>query len=667
MEQLYNTKNKKSAGEKIGALVKLYKKEHLTDQQAKAKDKEIEKELKSIYRDNKGNMPNLTKLDFKPHNRTRNIIIAVIGVLFIFLAAAVSGFFIFQPKPKFSGDKINIEIKAPFQVSSGDKVNYQIKITNNEAVSLTNVKLTVNLPIGYVYTNANKQPQDSLTQDNSASNIKTWLIGDLYMEQSQIININGNLIGQLNSKLIVAATISYIPANFSSEFQKNTSFTTEISDSLLALDTESSAQVANSEPTEIKLRISNKSAEIPITNIQIEVNFPGDFALYDTQILAKDEAVKKVTIDKNSKNEPSPKLIALPSLMPLEEKKIVLTGKFNVDESKTVSINILSKLKGPVDEYFTQKENKLDFEIIKGDLITNIIIQGSNQNRAVNFGDTLSYLLTIENKSKKNLGDIKVRAVLNSTFLDWKTLTDQNKGVQEDDQILWTQEQIPDLANLLPEEEVEIPFQIKLKNLQDVKNYKPEELLLKSFFETQINKINNTDTEITNESNTIINEFNTNLTLQSSARYFGDNSETLGSGPLPPIVGQTTTYKIFWKLNNSLHEISNIEVKTKLPTNINFEDKNNISTGNIFKNQDNEIIWQISRIPASVNEATAEFEISLTPKPEDVSKILTLLQDIKLTATDAQTKGQIYLTVHGITTNLDSDPLGKGKGLIQSE
>jgi hypothetical protein len=353
-------------------------------------------------------------------------------------------------------------------------------------------------------------------------------------------------------------------------------------------------------------------------------------------------------------------------LLPQAQKQIKIKGKFEVQESAPIELTATAKLKGPADDYFSQKEEKISLEVIKGELLTNLIINGSNQNKPVNFGDSLNYLISIQNKSKKALGDIKIRAVLDSIFLDWSSLKDENKGLQEEEQILWTKDQIPRLAFLLPEEEVEINFTINLKT-NPTKKYKTDDYKIKSFFEAQINKVDNKDAQIVNQSPTLINELNTDLNLNVIGRYFDDKSNTIGSGPLPPIVGQKTTYRIFWTLTNSLHEINNIEVKTKLPDYVSFENNQNISTGNLFKNQQNEIIWQISRIPTSVEKTSAEFDIAITPKPADAHKILTLLADTIITALDAQTNGQINITVSGLTTNLDTDPLGKNKGLIQEE
>jgi len=632
----------------------------------KTKTASIDKELRKIYQDEKGKIPKMTDFEFKEKNRALRFIIYAIIALAVLFIVSVLGFLFFQPAPKFTDNKVNLEIKAPFTANSGENITYQLKYTNSEEITLTQTQLNVYLPNGFILEDESQPSLIKNGDQDQKSNVKTWVINDLAANQSGTLELKGRLVGSLNSKQTISAILSYIPANFSSEFQKNVSFTTEINGSLLSFETEYPNQVANQEENEFNLKITNNSKDVSLENLQLELNYPPNFTLTASQIIEPGQE-KGPFSPEETEEDVTQKIWSIDSLANQSTILLNFKGKFDVSETSTEQLNLKLKLKGPTDEYFSQQEKDLGIEVVKGELLSNLIIQGSNQNKPVNFGDQLTYTLNIQNKSKNTLGDLKVRAVLDSIFLDWSTLKDDNNGLKDSNQILWTKDQIPDLALMLPEEEVTINFQITLKDFSDSKKYKEEDYQVKSFFETQINKIDNKGTELVNESNTLINLINTNLTLDAEGRYFDDNNQTVGSGPLPPIVGQKTTYKIYWIINNSLHEIKDIEVRAKLPDYINYEDQENISTGNLFKNRDNEIVWQISRIPTSITEAKAEFSISLTPQTADVEKILTLLPEIQLQATDSQTNGKIYLTATGITTNLDTDPLGKGKGLIQPE
>ncbi len=626
-----------------------------------SKSKEIEKGLKSIYQDGKGKMPNMANIEFKKRNNIFNLVILIIIILVIIFTVSFLGFLVFQPKAKFTGEKINLEIKAPFNAVSGEKVTYQIKYANAEDTAFSQAKLFVYLPYGFIFESSNKKPAADTNDEKGYSNIKKWQLNNISGGESGTLEITGKLIGSQNTKQQISATLSYIPVNFSSEFQKTVSFNTEITDSLVDFEIEYPNQVANQEKAEFNIKLKNNSQDIDLNNLQVELNYPAQFTLNQSKIIANEE--EKKSIDDEEKN--APKIWAIDNLAAQAEKDINFQGEFQVEESQTLEFNIKVKLKGPADEYFIQGEKKFTIEVIKGELLNNLIIQGSNQNKPVNFGGTLNYLLSIQNKSKNTLGDLKVRLISDSPFLNWSTLKDDGNGINEGHQILWTKEQTPELAVLFPEDEIEINIQIKLKDYQ--KKYKEEDYQVRSFFETQINKIDNKQAEVVNESNIIINEINTNLNLKTEGRYFDENNQTIGSGPLPPIVGQKTSYKIFWTITNSLHDIENIEVKAKLPDYVSFENQENTSAGNLYKNQNNEVVWQISRIPTAINESTAEFEISITPSQNDADKILTLLPKIDIEATDSQTQGRIFKTYQGITTNLDNDPLAKGKGLVQEE
>ena len=637
---------------------------------SQTKKKSFDKELRKIYQDEKGKLPKMTGLEFRKHNAALKFILFIIITLAVIFSVAFLGFLIFQPKPKFSGEKVNLEIKAPFNSTSGDNINYEITASNFEEINLTKTLLTVYFPAGFIFDNSNLPP----TVDNQSgqpplttSNIKTWTINDLFIKHSKSIVVQGKLIAATGSKQTISANLSYTPANFSSEFQKNISFNTEITDSLLNLKIEAPNQIANQEDMEINLKINNSSDKITVQNIQLELNYPPEFTLSSSQIIEADKEPVIINEEKKDGEIATSKIWTIENLAPQAEKQIKFKGKFDAKESLTAQFNIKAELKGPDEDYFSQKEENISIEVIKGELLTNLIIQGSDKNQPVNFGDTLNCLINIKNKSKKILGDIKIRAVLDSVFLDWSSLVDKNKGLQEDNQILWTKDQISKLAVLLPEEELEIPIQIKLKNYQKSAHDKPEDFKVQSFYEAQINKLENNPAEVVLPSNTITNEINTDLNLAAAPRYYDDNNLAIGSGPLPPVVNQKTTYKLLLKITNSLHEITNIEVKAKLPDYVSYNNQNNTSTGNIFKNDQNEIVWQISRIPTSINQATADLEIFITPTDKDVHKILTLISEITISAKDDQTQGQLTRTLTGLTTNLDTDPLAKGKGLVQAE
>jgi len=58
---------------------------------------------------------------------------------------------------------------------------------------------------------------------------------------------------------------------------------------------------------------------------------------------------------------------------------------------------------------------------------------------------------------------------------------------------------------------------------------------------------------------------NSEANFVSEVRYFTPEGAPLGTGPLPPKVDKRTVYRVFWKLDNSLHQLDEIKVEAILP------------------------------------------------------------------------------------------------------
>jgi len=168
-----------------------------------------------------------------------------------------------------------------------------------------------------------------------------------------------------------------------------------------------------------------------------------------------------------------------------------------------------------------------------------------------------------------------------------------------------------------------------------------------------------------NRSNTIINKINSDLKIKESLRYFNEDNIPVGTGPHPPKVGETTTYKVYWELQNNLHELNDLQVAVILPENVSWDGKERATVGNVeYSSGLNAIIWDIGRLPITVYEASAEFSISVTPQEENKNKIMVLMPGTKVKATDAETEAVLEKTTKAKTTKLEDDEIANGDGIV---
>jgi len=167
------------------------------------------------------------------------------------------------------------------------------------------------------------------------------------------------------------------------------------------------------------------------------------------------------------------------------------------------------------------------------------------------------------------------------------------------------------------------------------------------------------------ESNPVKLTFDSNTSFSAEARYFLEDGQPVGSGPLPPSVGQSTTYRVFFHISNSLHELKNVEVTTSLPSSVTWVDKKQAAIGNVSFNATTRTVkWKADKIPSSISEADAWFDVSIKPTSSDVGKFVKLTGTSAFTATDSKTNSTISQSVESFTTDLTNDDGAKGKGTV---
>lgn len=218
-----------------------------------------------------------------------------------------------------------------------------------------------------------------------------------------------------------------------------------------------------------------------------------------------------------------------------------------------------------------------------------------------------------------------------------------------------------------PLDEGTIDFSLKVKEATSV-NLNKDRLQIISQVTAKLAKIGDLaaeDLEITSDK--ITNNINTDIELKVEGRYFDDDNIAVGTGPLPPVVGQKTSFRIYWYLANSLHEVSDVKITTKLPVGVEWLNKYLVKAGEIsYSTKDNEVAWTIKRIPPNkgFTDLNVWFDVGVTPVKQQVRKLLILTDQTSLDATDKVTNSTITKTGKAITSNLEDDPIGGGRGLV---
>jgi len=581
-------------------------------------------------------------MDKRQKRRKRTIIILAMAFLLIVAAASIFGFIVFNKRKQFAEDKIKIDIIGPDETQIGEEVTYLINYKNEGQVALKDVKLFVRMPNGF-----------SLTEQVPETENSTWQFEKIKIDESGQIKIKGKLITQVDTTQKINATISYIPENFNSEFSKIETHSTQV----LPLEIETDiTHPQNAIPGQkFNLKISyNNPTETDYEKIIIKLVSPSDFSTIQSQPESENNEWVIENIEANN-----------------EKQKIEIEGKFSedidltsIEKNQQFEFQILYP--GEFDQNFVQKSEEFIIELSDQEILTYLIINGKTENSNTTYGENLNCTAVVKNTSDQDIEDASLVANIEEwplEVLNWKNSSLSGGDVndtEEGSQIGW------DIGYLNAYSEKVIEFSIPIKKLAALQDFSNESLAkqnIKLYLQLTVD-----EEELTIDSSTIEIKLNTDLSLGIKALYYDKDGNELGSGPIPPQANKTTTYKIFWDISNNLHEITDVKIKTTLADEVSWSGNEEITTGQINYNSDtNQLIWEINRLPQTVNEAHANFELSLKPTNADIGKLMKLTENTSLEAKDSITGDSLIISLNPISTNLEFDEEGKEKGVVTEE
>jgi len=599
---------------------------------------EVDSNLSLIYSNKKGELVDVSQVK-KRKSLALIVFFKNIFVLTIVASALYGAYYFYFQKPS-GEDGLILTINTPQRVVSGEPMAYEVSYNNTGSLALSDVKLELVLPSSFVITESFPE----------ASGINNWSLGTLSPGDTGMVTVSGYLVGLVDSANVVLARLTYTPSNFSSQFKKESSANTVISNFgfLVSLDYVNTVLVERN--NELKLNFSS-----------FKDNYLSDLYL---QIEASDNF--KIN---QSEFTPYPDYEDL-SFSSLSEKRWLISGLPFQSENRfsfPINFTFLEKLSDSEEISFSLIKKEADarelvlwqrtisLEAVKSNLNLSLTLNEQKTDQAVDFGSSLNYSLEYVNNGDAPLYDLALMAIIKSSFIEWSSIKDPLGGSVASNAIVWTKEHLPALAELEPGESGKIDFSINIKDfsLSDLRS----DNLITSYAQYNFNNQADKDGE-DNRSNTIVSYLNSDLSLGEKIVYFNEDNLPVGSGPLPPRVGETTSLRVFWTLRNNLHDLEQTSVYMTLPEGIQWAEFANTNIGSISYDSNSRVVtWKLGYLPLSVYRADAEFNISITPTENDRDKILVISSGSFAKAIDSVTKAEILRRTKAKTTKLEDDEI----------
>lgn len=593
--------------------------------------REIRRQLRSIYEGADGRVPDLSKLERGNRSKLTRFLVKAIGIMAVLSLIAWAGFFVFTKGLFQEGETLSLTTEGPEEVKSGEEVSYTFRYENvgDVPVAALTMKLTVPSTF-YVYSTV-PEPEGALE----------WTIGSLSTGSDGAITVTGVFLAEVPSSQRLQALFTYKPANFSSDFQDILTQKVEIEDSVVVLSFTGPEKALAGDTSEYVVNIQNTSAD-PIYNLRIIPTFPTDFTTASSEP-ATAEGQSYWVID---------------VLEPGELAAMTIQGSFTSTASGEQKLAITA---GFVDQdiVYVQNVQELVTDVLGGSISFSVIVNGSNQSQTADLGEILRLSLDYANQSKETAREMNFDMVLSSDKgtvpVDWSKVN-LGGGNRVGNEVSW--ESLPELA---PESSAVIDLSLPIFSALD-----PGEADTFTIAVTlTINKVGTVTSTRTLDATPIVITLNSDVSVNAQARYYSEVGSVIGSGSLPPKVGETTSYRVYWNLSNSLHTLENVRMSTVLPQDVAWLENTDTDIGTVsYNSTTRQITWTIPKLLAELAHAGAWFEIAISPDSDDVGRFMKLTSTTSFEARDMTTSESLSESMGELTTELPDDEFALGKGAV---
>lgn len=604
---------------------------------------EVEKSLEAIYEEN-GKLPDFAKLETRERPYLWLIIFGICTFFAMLIAAIWFGFLLFKPFRGFQGDGLRIVIDGSDKISLGEENTYFINWQNMANEPLANAELRINFPMDFKITSIEPTPTDA------GQNL--FRLGSVPYGGRGSIAVRGMYTGALGTKTAVQVVGSYRPASFNSDFEALSTQPIEYVDSVLEGHLDVPLKALPGDRVIFTYTLLNRGSSV-MKDLETHMRIPAGF-IHDATSTAgqfEGEVLRTPRYD----------------LAAGASTTLSLTGTFATGFSGDAALHVET---GKVSEsglFLPAQTSETNLSVLAGDLSLKLVVNGSDANRSLPFGEMQHVSLAYENTSPEELRDVTLALIFEPDTtgtepIDWSKLEQMSSGTRMGNSIVWDAHSSAVFEKLVPQADGTLEFSVPAVSAT-VSTTRAMGFRLSA--EARMT-LGSTSIKRTIRTTPIQFRFRTDAALTSEARFSSEEGAPLGTGPLPPEVGQTTRYRIQWEVAKTVHELKNVRVSAELPKRISWIGVASTTAGEVQYDEASRVVtWTLNRMPKDVEDESVGFDIAFTPSDLDVGRFGQLLGEARFEATDADISEPIVQNVPRLSTDLPSDEMAKSKGVVK--
>ena len=559
-----------------------------------------------------------------PKRHYRHFILLGSLLIFVFVAV-VSSLFLYFGGNQISSDNIKISVIGPSQIGGGEVVPLQVSVTNNNSVPMESATLILKYPLG---TRSVGDSPRNLFEERIP-------LEDIAPDEVRSIPLSVAIFGEENAQKQIEATIEYRVNGSSGMFYKDANpLALRISSSPLVLRVESVEKVASGQTVDVIITaVSNAST--PLADLLVTASYPNGFSY------------------KSSNPEPvyGDNVWRIDKLMPEQSVVIKLQGVVTGLTEETFRINLDVGPSNPDNQFMvgaSLADAKTDFVIERPFIDVAISINGDEDREViVPQGEKSRVNIGITNTIDETVYDMVVEvvpggnALTNTSIVSHEGFYDSNTGT-----VRWEVANNPSFGELLPGDRRSLTFEVNPGTNYTTASYD----LVVNVYARRVAESSALETLI----GTVRAEAKYSSTIKVASQAGRNTSVFTDTGPVPPKVGEVTTYTLTMRAEAGANDMANAVVETSLPLYVNwlnaYEGEGDLTYNSVSKS----IQWVIGDISSGQHKEMS-FQVSFLPSTSQLRSIPVLLNKQIMRANDRFTGELLQDDSEAVRTELSAE------------
>jgi hypothetical protein len=537
----------------------------------------------------------------------------------------------------FSESAVTVSVSGPTRTDSGKTATFEIDYKNNNFTSLNNAILEITYPQAITPTNNPGFKADSPTSGS-------FSLGTIGARGGGKMLFNVRAYSPQGALVYLKAQLQYGSALSASRYAADNQLGVTVAQAAVDFEIQAPQTISSGDEADYQITYRNIGSQ-PQENLKVKISYPAGFTF------------SSATPPASESND----TWYVRELQPGASGKIVVNGTLagNRGETKLAQADIGTDQGGT---FASMSEQDASTQIADSPLAIAQTVNGLTSLTA-DAGENLLFNINFKNTGNIGLSNVIVTEKLASPVLDYTTLSLPGGSYDQNSQtITWKASDIPDLASLAPGQGGDIKFSVNVKSVIPVASANDQNFVISS-----LARIDSPDIPTPLAGNKIVSgnqmdiKLNSKLILDVKGYHNEPNAAIVNAGPLPPAVGQETTYTLHWRIANVSNAVSNAQVAAMLPTGVTYTGKIYPADARlVYNSRTNALVWNVGNVSAGTGILTAPeeviFQVAITPSPNQVNSQPPLLSASTLTAHDDFTGQDLKAAGGAKNTELQEDP-----------